>query len=38
MGQGAEGRPVIHMRGFPYRLRDGKAAELIRPRQMDLFR
>jgi coenzyme F420-0:L-glutamate ligase/coenzyme F420-1:gamma-L-glutamate ligase len=38
MGQAAEGRPVIHMRGFPYSLRDGKAAELIRPRQMDLFR
>jgi coenzyme F420-0:L-glutamate ligase/coenzyme F420-1:gamma-L-glutamate ligase len=38
MGQAGEGRPVIHMRGFPYSLRDGNADELIRPRQMDLFR
>jgi len=38
MGQAAEGRPVIHVRGFPYDLREGKASELIRPRQMDLFR
>jgi coenzyme F420-0:L-glutamate ligase/coenzyme F420-1:gamma-L-glutamate ligase len=38
MGQAAEGRPVIHVRGFPYDLREGKAGELIRPRQMDLFR
>jgi coenzyme F420-0:L-glutamate ligase/coenzyme F420-1:gamma-L-glutamate ligase len=38
MGQAAEGRPVIHVRGFPYDLRGGKAGELIRPRQMDLFR
>jgi len=38
MGQAAEGRPVIHLRGFPYARREGNAAELIRPRHMDLFR
>jgi coenzyme F420-0:L-glutamate ligase / coenzyme F420-1:gamma-L-glutamate ligase len=38
MGQAAEGRPIVHMRGFPYALRPGTAAELIRPKQMDLFR
>ncbi len=38
MGQAAEGQPVIHIRGFPYGRRAGKAAELIRPKEMDLFR
>jgi coenzyme F420-0:L-glutamate ligase / coenzyme F420-1:gamma-L-glutamate ligase len=38
MGQAAEGRPIVHMRGFPYALRPGTAAELIRPKRMDLFR
>ena len=38
MGQAAEGRPVVHVRGFPYRRREGNAAELIRPRHMDMFR
>jgi coenzyme F420-0:L-glutamate ligase/coenzyme F420-1:gamma-L-glutamate ligase len=38
MGQAAEGRPVIHVRGFPYDLREGSAGEVIRPRRMDLFR
>lgn len=38
MGQGDEGRPIVHMRGFPYPMTDGKAADLIRPRHMDLFR
>jgi len=38
MGQAAESRPVIHVRGFPHRRRDGRASELIRPRHMDLFR
>jgi coenzyme F420-0:L-glutamate ligase / coenzyme F420-1:gamma-L-glutamate ligase len=38
MGQAAEGTPVIHVRGFPYRLREGSLAELIRPRDQDLFR
>ncbi len=38
MGQADEGRPAIHVRGLPYALRDGDAQELIRPRQLDLFR
>jgi coenzyme F420-0:L-glutamate ligase / coenzyme F420-1:gamma-L-glutamate ligase len=38
MGQTAEGRPIVHIRGFPYPPRPGAAAELIRPPQMDLFR
>lgn len=37
MGQAGEGRPVIHVRGFPYALREGKAGELLRSRDMDLF-
>jgi coenzyme F420-0:L-glutamate ligase/coenzyme F420-1:gamma-L-glutamate ligase len=38
MGQAAEGTPVVHARGFPYPLRDGKIKELIRPKEQDLFR
>jgi len=38
MGQAAEGTPVVHVRGFPYPLRDGKLQELIRPKDQDLFR
>ena len=38
MGQAAEGTPVVHVRGFPYPLRDGSLKELIRPKEMDLFR
>lgn len=38
MGQGAEGRPVVHVRGFPYPLREGSLRELIRPKGQDLFR
>ncbi len=38
MGQAAEGTPVIHVRGFPYPLREGSLQELIRPRELDLFR
>lgn len=38
MGQGAEGRPVAHVRGFPYARSEGNAASLLRPRTMDLFR
>jgi len=38
MGQAAEGTPVIHVRGFPYPLRDGSLNELIRPKEQDLFR
>ncbi len=38
MGQAAEGTPVIHVRGFPYQLREGSFQELIRDKQLDLFR
>ena len=38
MGQAAEGTPVIHVRGFPYPLREGSLKELIRPRKEDMFR
>lgn len=38
MGQAAEGRPVVHLRGFPYERCEGSAAELIRPKRQDLFR
>jgi coenzyme F420-0:L-glutamate ligase/coenzyme F420-1:gamma-L-glutamate ligase len=38
MGQAAEGQPVIHVRGFPYPLREGSFAELPRELQGDLFR
>jgi len=38
MGQAAEGTPVVHVRGFPYSLREGSLKELIRPREQDLFR
>jgi coenzyme F420-0:L-glutamate ligase/coenzyme F420-1:gamma-L-glutamate ligase len=38
MGQAQEGTPVVHARGFPYTLREGNLQELIRPRDLDLFR
>jgi coenzyme F420-0:L-glutamate ligase/coenzyme F420-1:gamma-L-glutamate ligase len=38
MGQAAEGTPVIHVRGFPYPLQEGKLSELLRPKEKDLFR
>lgn len=38
MGQADEGRPVVHVRGLPYPLREGSAAELLRPESKDLFR
>jgi coenzyme F420-0:L-glutamate ligase / coenzyme F420-1:gamma-L-glutamate ligase len=42
MGQAAEGTPVVHVRGFPYPLRDSATMstlqELIRPRESDMFR
>jgi len=38
MGQAAEGRPVIHVRGLAYPERDGSVAELLRPAEKDLFR
>jgi len=38
MGQAAEGKPVVHVRGFPYPLRESSLAELLRPHELDLFR
>jgi coenzyme F420-0:L-glutamate ligase/coenzyme F420-1:gamma-L-glutamate ligase len=38
MGQADEGTPVIHVRGFPYPLREGSLRELIRPIEEDMFR
>jgi coenzyme F420-0:L-glutamate ligase/coenzyme F420-1:gamma-L-glutamate ligase len=38
MGQAAEGTPVVHVRGFPYPLREGSSTELLRPKELDLFR
>ncbi len=38
MGQAAEGTPVVHARGFPYPLGEGSLQELIRPKDMDMFR
>jgi len=38
MGQADEGRPVIHIRGVPYPFREGAARELIREKELDLFR
>jgi coenzyme F420-0:L-glutamate ligase / coenzyme F420-1:gamma-L-glutamate ligase len=38
MGQAAEGTPAVHVRGFPYPLRDGSVNELLRPKEQDMFR
>ncbi len=38
MGQAGESRPVIHLRGLPYPLREGNSTELLRPAKDDLFR
>jgi coenzyme F420-0:L-glutamate ligase/coenzyme F420-1:gamma-L-glutamate ligase len=38
MGQAGEGCPAVHVRGFPYPLREGRLSELLRPKEMDTFR
>jgi coenzyme F420-0:L-glutamate ligase / coenzyme F420-1:gamma-L-glutamate ligase len=38
MGQASEGIPIVHVRGFPYPLREASLPELLRPREQDLFR
>jgi coenzyme F420-0:L-glutamate ligase/coenzyme F420-1:gamma-L-glutamate ligase len=38
MGQAAEGLPVVHVRGFPYPLRDGSFQEILREHSKDVFR
>ena len=38
MGQAAEGTPVVHVRGFPYPLIDGDFKDILRTKDVDLFR
>ena len=38
MGEAAEGIPAVHVRGFPYAMREGSLKELIRLKDNDLFR
>jgi coenzyme F420-0:L-glutamate ligase/coenzyme F420-1:gamma-L-glutamate ligase len=38
MGQGAEGRPIILARGIVVSRSDGRATDLVRPKELDLFR
>jgi coenzyme F420-0:L-glutamate ligase / coenzyme F420-1:gamma-L-glutamate ligase len=38
MGQAAEGTPATHVRGFPYPLGEGSLQDLIRPKELDMFR
>jgi coenzyme F420-0:L-glutamate ligase/coenzyme F420-1:gamma-L-glutamate ligase len=38
MGQAGEGHPVVLARGFPYAAAEGRGADLVRPKDMDLFR
>lgn len=38
MGQADERTPIVHVRGFPYPLREGSFGELPRPVELDLFR
>lgn len=38
MGQADEATPIVHVRGFPYPLREGNLKELLRPKEQDLFR
>ncbi|MBL8103164.1 MAG: coenzyme F420-0:L-glutamate ligase [Anaerolineales bacterium] len=38
MGQASEGRPIVHVRGFPYPLQEGSIKDLIRPKEQDMFR
>lgn len=38
MGQGAEGRPAVLVRGVIYTAGEGSIWELLRPRELDMFR
>ena len=38
MGQADEGTPIVLVRGVPYERRESAAAELVRPKELDLFR
>lgn len=37
-GQADEGRPIVHARGVPMLRGDGSASEIVRPKELDLFR
>lgn len=37
MGQSNEGRPIVVIKGLTFHDGDGKAADMIRPKEMDLF-
>ncbi|MCD6290293.1 MAG: coenzyme F420-0:L-glutamate ligase [Anaerolineae bacterium] len=38
MGEGAEGTPVVIVRGASYQPGDGRLQDILRPRELDLFR
>jgi coenzyme F420-0:L-glutamate ligase/coenzyme F420-1:gamma-L-glutamate ligase len=38
MGQADEGCPAVHVRGFPYPLREGQMGEMLRAKERDAFR
>ncbi|MAT44512.1 MAG: coenzyme F420-0:L-glutamate ligase [Anaerolineaceae bacterium] len=38
MGQAAEGKPVVLVRGYPYSMGEGSISDVIRPENEDLFR
>ena len=38
MGQGAEGQPIVHVRGFHSQAPINAASALVRPKERDLFR
>ena len=38
MGQAAEGTPVVLVRGLKLPVMNGKATDLVRPKEMDLYR
>jgi coenzyme F420-0:L-glutamate ligase/coenzyme F420-1:gamma-L-glutamate ligase len=38
MGQADEATPIVHVRGFPYPLREATMKEILRPKDKDLFR
>jgi coenzyme F420-0:L-glutamate ligase / coenzyme F420-1:gamma-L-glutamate ligase len=37
-GQADEGRPIVHVRGVPMSPGEGSAREIVRPKELDLFR
>ncbi len=37
-GQADEGRPIVHVRGVPMSGREGSASEIVREKELDLFR